>query len=179
MLHAFSSSSGRPELLVTASADGRINLWDAVTSTLRQQLTRPAHLAARWTCVAWQPPRVAGGKGKQQQMAPGLLAFGTDTGQLVVWDVQRGEIVHELEAHSQRVLGVAFDGVGVLLSCGEDKQVSSWSVESGEQLGSFKAGKAAVHRLALSADGATCLLGGTTISLISQSSACAVSCVRA
>ncbi len=164
MLCAFSQQSGRPELLATVSSDGRVNLWDTVTSTLRLQLARPTHLASRWTSVAWQVPRPVGG-GKSKAAPPGLLALGSDTGLVVVWDVQRGEVVHELEAHTQRVNHVLF-GSGVLLSCGDDRLVKSWSCESGELIETFKAGKAAVHRLALSADDAHVLLAGTTIRLM-------------
>ena len=45
----------------------------------------------------------------------------------------------------------------------EDRLVKSWSCERGEQLDSFKVGKAAVHRLALSADDTHVLLSGTTM----------------
>ena len=151
MLAAFSLHSGRPELLVTVSSDGRVNLWDTVTSTLRLLLVRPQHLALRWTCVAWQVPRLTG-SGKSKAAAPGLLALGSDSGLVVVWDVQRGEVVHELEAHSLAVHDVVFDSGGALLSCGDDRLIKSWSCESGEQLDVLKAGKAAVHRLALSSD---------------------------
>ena len=165
MLSAFSHPSGRPELLVTVSSDGRINLWDTATSTLRLLLVRPRHLASRWTSVAWQAPRPTGGS-KSKAAAPGLLALGSDAGLIVVWDVQLGEVVHELEAHSQAVNDVLFDSDGTLLSCGEDRLVKSWSCESGKQLDTFKAGKAAVHRLALSADNTHVLLAGTTIRLM-------------
>ena len=168
MLTMFSPHpSGRPELLVTVSNDGRVNLWDTVTSTLRLPLVRPRHLASRWTCVAWQAPRPTG-SGKSKTAAPGLLALGSDTGLVVVWDVQRGEVVHELEAHSGAVHDVVFDSGCALLSCGEDRLIKSWSCESGEQLDVLKAGKAAVHRLALSADGTHVLLGGATIRLMKR-----------
>lgn len=115
MLTVFSPHpSGRPELLVTVSSDGRVNLWDTVTSTLRLPLVRPRHLASRWTCVAWQAPRPTG-SGKSKTAAPGLLALGSDTGLVVVWDVQRGEVVHELEAHSGAVHDVVFDSGSALL----------------------------------------------------------------
>ena len=44
--------------------------------------------------------------------------------------------------------------------------MKSWSCESGEQLDLFKVGKAAVRRLALSADDTHVLLSGTTIRLM-------------
>jgi len=167
MLAAFSLHSGRPELLVTVSSDGRVNLWDTVTSTLRLLLVRPQHLALRWTCVAWQVPRLTG-SGKSKAAAPGLLALGSDSGLVVVWDVQRGEVVHELEAHSLAVHDVVFDSGGALLSCGDDRLIKSWSCESGEQLDVLKAGKAAVHRLALSSDDTHMLLAGSTIRLMQR-----------
>ena len=45
--------------------------------------------------------------------------MGSDSGLAVVWDVQRGEVVNELEAESQNVHQVLFDSGSRLLSCGE------------------------------------------------------------
>ena len=57
--------------------------------------------------------------------APGLLALGSDSSLAVVWDVQRGEVVNELEAHTQNVHQVLFDSGGGLLSCSRRLQQNS------------------------------------------------------
>ena len=43
---------------------------------------------------AWQQPAPSKSGKSGKSAAPGLLALGTDTGLVVVWDVQRGEVVH-------------------------------------------------------------------------------------
>lgn len=149
------------EVLAEASPDGRLQLWDTATSTLRQQLVRNSHLTVRAMCVAWHD--VAGG--------PTLLAVGCDNGSILVWDVARDELAHELKGHTQPVLDVLFESSGsgggdTLYSTGTDRQVCSWSATSGALLNSAKAGKVAVHRLALAPDGAHMLLGGSAMRLV-------------
>jgi len=149
------------EVLAEASPDGRLQLWDTATSTLRQQLVRNSHLTVRATCVAWHD-HVGG---------PTLLAVGCDNGSILVWDVARGELAHELKGHAQPVLDVLFEsssgGTGdTLYSSSADRQVCSWSATTGALLNSAKAGKVAVHRLALAPDGAHMLLGGSAMRLV-------------
>eukprot|EP00966_Prymnesium_polylepis_P123915 2865587-Prymnesium_polylepis.1 len=85
-----------------------------------------------------------------------MLALGSDSGVVVVWDIARGEIVHELRGHTQAVHDVAFSDSPSgpqLLTTSEDRLVCRWDLRSGEQVVSHKTGKAAVHRLALAASG--------------------------
>ena len=158
-LLAFSPSC---DVLAEAAPDGRLQLWDTATSALRQQLVRNSHLAVRTTSVSWhEPARKAGGP------SAALIAVGCDNGSVFVWDVARGELAHELKGHTGPVLDVAFaGGDGTLYSSGADRQVCSWSATSGVLLNTTKAGKVAVHRLALSPDGAHMLLGGSAMRLV-------------
>ena len=152
-LRAFSPDG---QQLAEAAPDGRLQLWDTGSSTLRQELARSSHLALRSTCVAWH--------GKSAAAA--LVAVGTDGGAVLLWDAARGELAHELRGHTQAVLDVAFDGADTLYSSGADKQVCCWSVSSGSLVHTFKAGKAAVHRLCLAPDGLHAALGGSAIRLV-------------
>eukprot|EP00967_Tisochrysis_lutea_P133862 scaffold235666_cov31-Tisochrysis_lutea.AAC.3 len=157
-LLAFSPSR---DLLAEAAPDGRLQLWDSRTSELRQQLLTSAHLTLRATCLAWHEPKGA---------AP-LVAVGFDNGCLLVWDLARGELAHELKGHTQPVLDVLFAGASggaanTLYSSGADRQVCVWSAATGDLLNTTKAGKVAVHRLALSPDGAYMLLCGSAMRLV-------------
>ena len=76
-LRAFSPDG---QQLAEAAPDGRLQLWDTGSSTLRQELARSSHLALRSTCVAWH--------GKSAAAA--LVAVGTDGGAVLLWDAARG-----------------------------------------------------------------------------------------
>ena len=159
MLTAFETSD-RPRRFATVSTDGRLSIWDTAASKLSNAFARPTHLTVRWTCCAWR----AGGEG-----APGMLALGADTGVVVVWDIARGEIVHELRGHTQAVHDVLFrdSASGLqLLTTGEDRLVVCWNMSNGDQVGSHKTGKAAVHRLALTSSSSHVMLGSSMLKLV-------------
>ena len=77
----------QPETLAAVAEDGRLQLWDIATSTLRQQLTHPTHLTMHATCIAWCDADGA------------LLAEGSDTGHVLVWDTARAELLHGLRVN--------------------------------------------------------------------------------
>ena len=161
MLAAFEASDAPRPSFAIAHEDGLITLWDTSTACLARQLTRPTHLAVRWTSIAWQPA-AAGSKS-----ASGLLALGCDSGAVVVWDTKRAALVHELNAHTQRVGHVVFSSDGLLLySCADDGQICCWETRTGEVQRTFKADKAMVQRLAMGANDATVLLGGSQLKLM-------------
>lgn len=141
----------------SVSTDGMLSLWDVASSSLTQQHPRPTHLAVRWTCIA----------AHAQDERTGLLALGSDSGVVVVWDLALGRIVHELSGHTQSVHAVAFEGSGrTLLSCGSDRQILTWSLDRGEILHSFATGTAAVNRMVPTSAAEHLLLGSTGIRLV-------------
>ena len=155
MVVAFTRGA-HPETLALVTADGRLQLWGTATSAIQQQLARPTHLIVKLTCLAWP-----------SGSSPKLLAVGCDTGLLLVWDVKSAVLVHEIHGHSQRVNHLLFDASGsTLFSCADDCQICCWDVASGKQLLSFKAGKLAVQRLALSNDDKFILVGSSSIRLV-------------
>ena len=128
-----------PPRFTTVADDGLLTVFDTASGEVLSQHTRPPRLAVRWTCVAWWPAAAAAG----------VLALGTDSGAVIVWDLALGRVAHELRGHTQRVLDVAFEAGGkTMLSTGRDRQVCVWRVSSGELLHTFATGQAAVHRLA-------------------------------
>ena len=69
----------------------------------------------------------------------GLAAVGTEKGTILLWNLRSGELVHRLGeakgagSHSMRVTGVCFHPSAPLLySCGEDKLVIEWNIETGD-----------------------------------------------
>ena len=126
--------SDAPCRLATVSEDGVLAVWDTTNGTVVQQHARPTHLAVRWTCIAWH--------------TAGLIALGTDSGLVVVWDLALGRVVHELHGHTQHVNDVTFDVDGhSLLSCAQDRTIMCWGIPGGELRHTQPAGQAAVQRL--------------------------------
>ena len=128
---------GTPERYATVSDDGWLHCWGVAGSSLDAQYPRPTHLAVKWTCMRWR-----------QGSPATVLALGADSGVVVVWDLALGQIVHELNGHTQRVNDVAFGGADsgkTLLSCGDDRKVCCWDAASGELLHSWSSGQTAVH----------------------------------
>jgi len=158
MLGAFEHAD-RPRRYASVSSDGRLSVFDTATSTLSNSFARPTHLTSRWTCVAW----------RNHDEAEGMLAMGNEAGMVVIWDIARGEIVHELQGHTQAVHDVAFchsASGALLLSAGEDRLVCCWDVKSGEQTAAHKSSKAAVHRLALTSTSTSVMLGSSMLRLV-------------
>ena len=80
-----------PRRLVTVAEDGLLSVYNAASSKLLLQRARPTHLAVQWTCIAlWVDP--TGG-------SAGLLALGTDSGVVVVWDLAEARELHKLESN--------------------------------------------------------------------------------
>ena len=148
-----------PPRFATVAEDGLLTLFDVGSGQLLQQHARPTHLAVKWTCIAWWMDPA--------DEALGLLALGTDSGLVVIWDLALGRVSHELRAHTQHVLDVAFEaGGGTLLSTSKDRQVCCHRVATGELVHTFSAGQAAVHRLSPTGAGEHVLLGASALRLV-------------
>ncbi|KAL3910803.1 MAG: hypothetical protein SGPRY_008922, partial [Prymnesium sp.] len=104
--------------------------------------------------------------------ADGLLALGSDAGVAVVWDVARGEIVHELRGHTQTINDVSFCSSASgpqLITASEDRQICCWDLKSGSQLATHKTGKTAVSRLAVTSSASHVMLGSSMLKLVTCS----------
>lgn len=96
------------------------------------------------------------------------MALGTSAGAIVVWDLQKGEVVQTLasdkhkDAHGAAVTAVAFNSQGSLLySSSSEKHVLEWTVKDGAVARKFRADGA--HSLAVSANDEVLAVGGTAI----------------
>jgi WD40 repeat protein len=71
-----------------------------------------------------------------------------------VWDVETGELLHELEGHEDAITHVAFDPSGrLIVSAGLDDAARLWDVETGELLHVFDGHADDVLRAEFSRDG--------------------------
>jgi WD40 repeat protein len=132
---AFSPDGTR---LASASADGSIKVWDAMTGHLCLTLTR--HTRTVWS-VAFSPD------GRR-------LASGSYDKTIKVWDATTGELLHTLRGHTSDVRCVAFSPDGRrLASASNDKFIKLWDANTGHCLDTLQGHTQMVLGVAFSPDG--------------------------
>jgi len=68
----------------------------------------------------------------------GVVASGSWTGSLKIWDLDKGTDIVTIEAHSNRVYGLAFSPSGTVLASGsKDSQICLWEMPAGNILARF------------------------------------------
>jgi WD40 repeat protein len=109
--------------LASAGADGTIKLWDATTGQLQRELT--AGLKAKYG-----PARsLAFGRLDKRLLLASAHAARGEEGPVLLWDADKGAVLHVLKGHVGGATGVAFAASGALLaSSGADKVVRLWDV---------------------------------------------------
>jgi hypothetical protein len=139
-----------------------------------------AHLLSSYSAVCWP----------STDESSNVLAVGSQSGSISLWDTKRGEIKHKLSSsaqndataanrsskkdndgekkgvaggHASRVTGLAFSAQNKrLFSCAEGSgTVLQWNTENGSVVNSIAADKRSVHRVAATADGSTLFAAGT------------------
>ncbi|TDH68070.1 hypothetical protein CCR75_007468 [Bremia lactucae] len=151
----------------TVSEDGRLKVWDVLSGSLQQELKERDHLSYRYTSVAWTQPK---NKTKKRSSANdlGLLALGTSSGTIILWDLATGDVKHTLQANAVHgasvVQALAFNPQGSLLySSSKEKHVLEWSISSGSVERKFRVGTTGASALAVSADGEVLAAGGSAL----------------
>lgn len=142
---------------------------------MQHDLRERDHLSYKYTCIAWTVSSPLLKKSAKRAKASGsaaplgLIALGTSAGAVVVWDLQKGEVVQTLagdkdkDAHGAAVTDVAFNSQGSLLySSSREKHVLEWNVQDGAVTRKFRASGGA-HTLAVSANDEVLAVGGSAI----------------
>jgi WD40 repeat protein len=133
------------DCMATGSCDGRIAVWDVVG----RQPVRTFDVGA--TAVAYSP------SGKH--LAAGLL-----TRAVCIWDATTGELIAELERHSEPINSVAYSPDGALLAVGcDDRSVRLWDAVTGQPRGAIEL-DTQVKALAFSSDGRSLFTGNANTS---------------
>jgi U3 small nucleolar RNA-associated protein 5 len=145
------------DVFIVLSDDNRLKLWDAVNGSVRQDYAEKKHLSKSYTCLAWGQYSWAKRATKKKKGAPaeelmGTAAVGGEDGKIVLWDLARGKVKHELDV-GEAVNDVAFSPAGdVLYSCSNDKNVLEWQVETGELLRKIKVDKGGATKICVCDD---------------------------
>jgi WD40 repeat protein/serine/threonine protein kinase len=123
--------------LATASPDGTVKLWDAITG--QEVRTLKGHTSPVFS-VAFSPDGTR-------------LASG-DEDSIVIWDVTDGRVIHPLIGHKGRVLSLAFGPDGTrLASASYDQTVKIWNVRTGRLLDTLQGHAGGILGVAFSPDG--------------------------
>lgn len=145
--HAVNSALWSPDgkFIVTANADGTIQIWSATVRSDAPGESIPLYTYRKHrkaaTCLAWSPD------GKR-------MASASEDGTVQVWHVSSGVSLLTYRGHTGRVLTVAWSpGGGLLASAGEDKTVQLWNAATGAKVFTYRKHTEAVGALAWSPDG--------------------------
>jgi WD40 repeat protein len=96
-----------------------------------------------------------------------LAASGARDGRVILWDVNTGEVVHNMQGHNDWVMDVAFSPDGTrVLSSSSDHTLILWDVATGEQIRRFEGHTARVNAVDFGADGGQALSGSEDRTLI-------------
>lgn len=114
---ALSAFAAKADVIITAGADKKVNIWDPATGNQIKSIA--AHDSAVNVIAV-----SADGK---------WLASGGADKKVKLWDVKKGELVKELGAHGDEVTTLSFLADGTMLaSGGADKKVMLWSLPAGK-----------------------------------------------
>jgi len=104
-------------ILVSCAYDGLVKLWDITTQKCLQ--TFSPNEGDKKMC--FHDLSING---------HGVIATGTNNGQIILWDVNSGKIVKTLEGHTDMVLAVNFseDGAKLFSGC-KDTSVRVWNLK--------------------------------------------------
>jgi WD40 repeat protein/tetratricopeptide (TPR) repeat protein/tRNA A-37 threonylcarbamoyl transferase component Bud32 len=143
---AFSPDS---RLLASGNRDGTVTLWDTATGEAIRTLQRHARPVR---AVGFSPD------GQQLASASGMttsVAFSDrEPGEVKVWDVATGAVIHNLAGHTDGVFGVAYSPDGKRLATGGDDQVINlWDTATGQQVLTLRGHTRRIWSLVFSPDG--------------------------
>lgn len=100
-----------------------------------------------------------------------VVAAGTASGAVFVFDASAGDLLHRFEAHAGGVLALAF-GRSQLASAGQDGQARLWEVKSGSATAALAGGSGWVSQLQWTPDGKRLATGaGKTVKLWTEQGA--------
>jgi len=170
--------------LLATSTGASVSLWNVATGKVIRNIKSEGNPIS---CLAFSPdgktladlpPSYAQGLGAHPVgFCPFLPAPGSakgdqsndsDNGTIILYDVQNGDELHQLEGHDGRVKAFAFSNDSKrLVSAGYDRKLRLWDIESGRQLRDVPGHFSEVLTVAFAPDGQTIASGSidTTVLL--------------
>lgn len=131
------------------------------------------HLSYTYTAIAWTPrsvKEIVASKRSRKELDLGTIALGTSTGEIVLWDLKRGEVSLRLtsetskDAHTSAVNDLVFNHSSKLLfSCANEKNALQWNLAEAAVTKKFRCSGEGAQKLAVNADSTVLAVAGTSI----------------
>ncbi|KAL5286831.1 WDR43 family protein [Megaselia abdita] len=128
-------------LFALVNDQGILRIWDTETNELKQEYTPNLHLSGPCNTVLWV--NFKSKRKSNTESTQGLhLVMGGNSGEVQLYSYTSGKVEGNLkgESHSAKINGLAFDGVKMLYSCGDDFQVIVWDLSLGKRVGAWSVG---------------------------------------
>ncbi|MBP0018270.1 MAG: protein kinase [Cyanobacteria bacterium SBLK] len=137
-------------LLISASADKTIKVWELATGELLQTLTGATSFINALAITF-----------------DGNFLIGASADKTIrIWNLETGELTNTLRGHTSFVDEIVMSPDGqFLVSTGADKTIRIWKLETGEMLHVLQGHSGFVNTLAISSDGETLVSGSADASL--------------
>lgn len=133
-VNSLALSPANPGLLVSASDDATVRLW---VLDVQQSIFTLVHPQEVYGCAF-------SGNGQ-------LLATTCKDGQVRLWQVESGQLVHSFQGHTMQVLSCQFAlNSSILLSSSADATLRLWNVDTKEEAGVLVGHTGSVHGISVS-----------------------------
>lgn len=137
-------------LLISASADKTIKVWELATGELLQTLTGATSFVNALTITF-----------------DGRFLIGASADKTIrIWNLETGELTNTLRGHTSFVDEIVMSPDGqILVSTGADKTIRIWNLDTGEMRHVLQGHSGFVNTLEISSDGETLVSGSADASL--------------
>jgi U3 small nucleolar RNA-associated protein 5 len=162
------------EYFAFVTNDGRLRLWETSTNTLKQEYTENDHFSIRYTCMAWKAPAGGKGQGKKRRKTSSLgnILLGTSNGDVVVWDLEVGQVLHRISAYAKKpVSSIAVAEEVIYTASSGDSKVKRFNVHTGDKIDDVEVNASkGLERVAVDAAGSSFAAGNVSVQLWDASS---------
>jgi WD40 repeat protein len=122
--------------ILACDVTGRVYVWTLMSEVILNLIRRYAETLS---CIAMSLDQT-------------LMAAGCNNGRIMMWDVEKRELIWESSLHQGRVEALAFNTLDELASAGQDGRISIVSVETGKQNSVFMGQEEPIFNVAFSPD---------------------------
>ncbi|XP_050312161.1 WD repeat-containing protein 43 [Anthonomus grandis grandis] len=144
--------SGDGKYFAQITSDGKLKVWNTLSSSLEQEFTPDFHLTTPCTCLHFWNPREALNKGspspkkkkrKEEPTLPNII-LGTTSGIVLIYSIAKANVEYTVDSSTgSQVNCLSVNSNGILYS-GADQNILEWNLKKKEIQSQWKAGNETV-----------------------------------